>query len=141
MCFFYSGSNNCDSSPCLNGGNCTDLGNNFQCQCPKGFVGPTCAEPKDLCKTISCLNGGTCLSSNDSFACLCPTGFAGTSCEKGITLASCVVYSVNILCCISKVNQTTYKKSILFLALYLCSFGDEINCNFIFILATKNSAS
>ena len=34
--------NECDSSPCLNNGNCTDRINAFNCSCPPGFAGNRC---------------------------------------------------------------------------------------------------
>ena len=38
--------NQCSNFPCLNGGNCTQNGNNFNCSCPTFYTGPTC----QLCK-------------------------------------------------------------------------------------------
>lgn len=34
--------NECESSPCLNGGHCIDLVNNYTCVCLKPFVGQRC---------------------------------------------------------------------------------------------------
>ena len=34
--------NECDSSPCQNGGTCTDGMNHYTCQCVDGFDGNTC---------------------------------------------------------------------------------------------------
>ncbi|XP_071128229.1 vasorin-like [Mytilus edulis] len=34
--------NPCALAPCLNGGTCQSIGNNFQCQCAIGFDGTTC---------------------------------------------------------------------------------------------------
>ena len=36
--------NECESSPCLNNGTCTDQVNGFNCTCPPGFVGNRCNE-------------------------------------------------------------------------------------------------
>jgi len=32
----------CFSSPCLNGGQCTNNGNSYQCACPPAFSGNNC---------------------------------------------------------------------------------------------------
>ncbi|CAL9701803.1 unnamed protein product [Knipowitschia caucasica] len=37
--------NECASSPCLNGGTCTDEVNQFSCVCAKGWAGVTCQSP------------------------------------------------------------------------------------------------
>lgn len=34
----------CISNPCANGGTCSELPEGFQCQCPPGWEGPTCAD-------------------------------------------------------------------------------------------------
>ena len=36
----------CDSSPCLNDGVCSSVGETFQCHCRFGFEGPTCSNSK-----------------------------------------------------------------------------------------------
>ncbi|XP_036440441.1 fibulin-7 [Colossoma macropomum] len=37
--------NECASSPCANGGTCTDEVNGFACECAKGWAGSTCQSP------------------------------------------------------------------------------------------------
>lgn len=34
----------CMSNPCANGGTCHELASGFECQCPPGWDGPTCAK-------------------------------------------------------------------------------------------------
>lgn len=37
----------CASSPCLNGGQCTDLVNAFKCDCKGGYAGDTCEKGEE----------------------------------------------------------------------------------------------
>lgn len=32
----------CSSSPCEHGGKCEEIENNYQCQCPTGYMGYNC---------------------------------------------------------------------------------------------------
>lgn len=34
----------CVSNPCANGGTCHEVSSGFECQCPPGWEGPTCAK-------------------------------------------------------------------------------------------------
>ena len=36
--------NDCENSPCANGGTCEDLVDNFECTCAEGYTGPNCDE-------------------------------------------------------------------------------------------------
>lgn len=42
----------CEPNPCRNGGQCTQEGNDFDCQCPEGFSGRFCHVGK-YCTLIS----------------------------------------------------------------------------------------
>jgi len=48
----------CLSSPCLNGGNCSMLFNNFTCECPAGFSGATCQINLNLAPLINLTKSG-----------------------------------------------------------------------------------
>ena len=71
----HCSADDCASNPCLHGGNCTDLVNNFQCSCPDGFSGPRCENRQMLCDTASC-NQGKCVEdhADNTYRCVCPEG-------------------------------------------------------------------
>ncbi|RVE75130.1 hypothetical protein OJAV_G00013850 [Oryzias javanicus] len=110
---YYDG-NQCDSSPCLNGGNCTDKVGGFSCACEAPYHGLTCehgglrtenkykSRGQELpvhritAPEISeCPTGGPtachqlCEVSGRSFICSCTTGFKlqsdGRSCVPDVT--------------------------------------------------------
>lgn len=72
----------CQSDPCQNGGQCTDLVNQYRCQCPVGFHGSNCENEINQCEGNPCLNGATCTNRRDSYICSCVNGmkklFVGT---------------------------------------------------------------
>ena len=43
----FSDINECQSSPCLNGGNCIDKINKYSCQCAPGYYGAKCGAGND----------------------------------------------------------------------------------------------
>ena len=48
----------CSSSPCLNGGNCTDGVNAYSCQYVPGYDGVQCQNNIDECTSNPCQNRG-----------------------------------------------------------------------------------
>ncbi|XP_072820101.1 protein delta homolog 1 isoform X1 [Vicugna pacos] len=75
--------NSCTPNPCENQGICTDIGGDFRCRCPAGFVDKTCSRPVSTCTNDPCLNGGTCLQhSQVRFECLCKPEFTGPLCGR-----------------------------------------------------------
>ena len=46
--------NECDSSPCTNGGVCADLLASFKCECPHGYTGLRCEFDIDDCVGDPC---------------------------------------------------------------------------------------
>ncbi|NXA06085.1 SNED1 protein, partial [Sapayoa aenigma] len=76
--------NECQSQPCLNGGQCKDRVAAFLCLCEPGYTGHHCELDIDECQSEPCKNSGTCRDLPGSFACYCPEGFLGTQCETEV---------------------------------------------------------
>ncbi|XP_039180969.1 delta-like protein 3 isoform X1 [Crotalus tigris] len=81
--------NECDSSPCRNGGSCSDLENDYKCTCPQGFYGKNCEISAMTCADGPCFNGGTCMEKHfGGYTCRCPLNYHGSNCEKKIDRCS-----------------------------------------------------
>ncbi|XP_045528458.1 delta and Notch-like epidermal growth factor-related receptor [Pieris brassicae] len=73
--------NECESSPCANGGTCTDRVGGFTCACGRGYNGPTCQFKVDLCLPDPCNEHQYCVDHGNSYTCECPHGFVGEECH------------------------------------------------------------
>lgn len=69
--------NECESSPCLNGGVCVDLEDSWQCHCGIAFTGVNCSEKVPLCDPSPCQNAVECTDHGTSYTCSCKPGFSG----------------------------------------------------------------
>ncbi|MEO7112750.1 MAG: calcium-binding EGF-like domain-containing protein [Polyangiaceae bacterium] len=74
----------CASSPCLNGGMCTNEVASYSCSCPGGFTGTNCQTKVDNCAGNPCAHG-TCVDGTTSYTCTCSTGFTGVNCDACAT--------------------------------------------------------
>ncbi|KAJ7363620.1 Olfactomedin-like protein 2A [Desmophyllum pertusum] len=80
--FFSTDINECDSNPCLNGGSCVDLVNEYNCSCEPGYNGSRCENDINECDSNPCLNGGSCLDLVNEYNCSCAPGYNGSRCEN-----------------------------------------------------------
>jgi hypothetical protein len=78
----------CFSSPCLNGGTCSDYVNNntavFECVCSKGTSGLFCEVDDNECASSPCQAEGTSACTDlglASFECTCEANWSGSLCE------------------------------------------------------------
>ena len=62
----FADHNECSSSPCLNGGTCTDRVNEYTCYCSPGLKGPQCQGEVFTLATTSWVQLNVW---NDTFAC------------------------------------------------------------------------
>ncbi|EDV23770.1 uncharacterized protein TRIADDRAFT_57305 [Trichoplax adhaerens] len=79
--------NQCQNSPCLNNGICSDLGQgSYSCICPSDYTGNNCqtAIPTNPCVSHPCQNGGSCNSFGSQYLCNCPRHYTGQHCEIDI---------------------------------------------------------
>uniref|UniRef100_A0A672LG93 Neurogenic locus notch homolog protein 2-like n=1 Tax=Sinocyclocheilus grahami TaxID=75366 RepID=A0A672LG93_SINGR len=78
----------CTSNPCKMGAQCdtNPVNGKFNCNCPSGYKGSTCAEDIDECVIgpNPCEHGGSCKNTEGSFTCNCAPGYTGPRCEQDI---------------------------------------------------------
>lgn len=72
----------------MNGGECTDLVNDFKCSCDVFYTGKRCQHLIDDCASHPCQNGGSCVDMLDGFQCNCKPGFVGMF-QFNVCLLSC----------------------------------------------------
>lgn len=66
----------CYQDECMNGGDCTDPGEIFECSCPLGFEDPWCSTNIDECVDSRCING-ICIDGVANYTCNCTPGWTG----------------------------------------------------------------
>ncbi|XP_055635267.1 protein crumbs isoform X3 [Toxorhynchites rutilus septentrionalis] len=75
----------CESTPCINGGQCIDFINDYRCNCTgTGFEGRNCEIDIDECyvERINCGGRGLCINTRGSFRCQCDEGMCGKECAQ-----------------------------------------------------------
>uniref|UniRef100_UPI0037E941F5 protein crumbs homolog 1 n=1 Tax=Semicossyphus pulcher TaxID=241346 RepID=UPI0037E941F5 len=80
-----SGAPLCQPNPCLNGGECQDLFNTYNCSCSEGWAGRSCDFYTNTCASSPCVHGN-CSVSGMSYECTCDFGYAGVHCEEEVDM-------------------------------------------------------
>lgn len=75
----------CDSNPCLNGGECQDLFNTYNCSCDEGWTGRRCDFLINTCAPSPCVHGN-CSVKGLTYECTCEFGFAGVDCDEEVDM-------------------------------------------------------
>ncbi|KAF7666169.1 hypothetical protein LDENG_00116300 [Lucifuga dentata] len=78
-----SGDPMCQPNPCLNGGECLDLFNAFNCSCGEGWAGRRCDVFTNTCASNPCVHGN-CSVNGLTYECACEFGYAGVDCEEKV---------------------------------------------------------
>ncbi|XP_068626826.1 delta and Notch-like epidermal growth factor-related receptor [Battus philenor] len=63
--------NECESSPCMNGGTCTDRVGGFLCTCGRGYAGNICQLKVNLCSPNPCTENRYCVDRGNTYTCEC----------------------------------------------------------------------
>ncbi|XP_077463009.1 protein crumbs homolog 1 isoform X1 [Stigmatopora argus] len=80
-----SGATVCTPDPCLNGGDCQDLFNYYNCSCPEGWVGRHCGFFANTCASNPCVHGN-CSVNGLAYECSCELGYEGVDCEEEVDI-------------------------------------------------------
>lgn len=78
-----SGAPVCEPSPCLNGGECHDFFNTYNCSCADGWAGRRCDFFTNTCASGPCVHGN-CSVNGMTYECACEFGYAGVDCEEEV---------------------------------------------------------
>ncbi|CAL9688936.1 unnamed protein product [Knipowitschia caucasica] len=79
--FCHEPTDRCLSGPCMFG-NCTNLPEEYKCDCEPGHGGKQCELELDFCENNNCSNGATCLKGLERYTCLCPQNLTGRYCNE-----------------------------------------------------------
>ncbi|XP_057697225.1 protein crumbs homolog 1 isoform X1 [Corythoichthys intestinalis] len=80
-----TGASVCTPDPCLNGGECQDLFNYYNCSCPEGWVGRHCGFFTNTCASDPCVHGN-CSVNGAAYECSCELGYTGVDCEEEVDI-------------------------------------------------------
>lgn len=85
----------CSSSPCKNGGTCSEFGQNlFHCICPEGFTGPTCTHDINECLQDNSGCQDQCVNTEGGYYCACSDPELSLAADK----SHCIAEGVALEC-------------------------------------------
>ncbi|KAI5704103.1 hypothetical protein M8J75_002023 [Diaphorina citri] len=102
-----SATNECESSPCQNGGVCVDLHAAYTCACLFGFTGRNCDIELKICENSPCLNEALCLEEEEEQVCYCVPDYHGNRCQYQYDECQITPRCKNGGTCIDGVDQAT----------------------------------
>ena len=70
----------CYQEECMNGGECSDPADVFECSCPAGYDGALCAVNINECEEHGCIHG-ECVDEVGNYTCACAPGWTGWLCD------------------------------------------------------------
>ena len=109
----------CDGSPCQNGGACVDSRQDpqvpittYECRCTAGWTAADCATDVDECTSRPCANGAVCTESSspmsnvpvDAYSCGCAAGYADGMCAYEMAASLAAVGGYGELCNVAEGN-------------------------------------
>lgn len=80
-----SGAPVCEPNPCLNGGECQDFFNTYNCTCTEGWAGRRCDFFTNTCASAPCVHGN-CSVNGLNYKCTCEVGFGGVDCDEEVDM-------------------------------------------------------
>ncbi|XP_059839511.1 protein crumbs homolog 1 [Hypanus sabinus] len=112
--------NECELSPCQNGGTCQNTLEGYICHCPTGseqeifYGGQNCTDILTGCKNHECQNKATCIpyviDSQHRYHCRCANGYIGLKCQLSTTFSFAVSGHLHFKTSLTGRNQNSTNK-------------------------------